>query len=48
MTQSLTKGAIVRETYTILSHDEFTERFEIAEPGKEFEVYSKARLKRIR
>jgi len=27
-----------RETYTILSRDEFTERFEIAEPGKDFEL----------
>jgi hypothetical protein len=41
-------GYRARETYTILSDDEFTERFEIAEPGKEFELYSEARLKRIR
>jgi hypothetical protein len=31
-----------------MSRDEFTERFEIAEPGKDFEVYSEARLKRVR
>jgi len=30
-------GYRARETYTILSEDEFTERFEIAEPGKDFE-----------
>ena len=32
----------------VTSRDEFTERFEIAEPGKDFEVYSEARLKRVR
>jgi hypothetical protein len=35
-----------RESYELLSNDEFTEIFEVAEPGKEFEVYSRARLKR--
>jgi hypothetical protein len=37
-----------RETYTILSRDEFTERFDIAEPGKDFELYPEARLNRVR
>ena len=35
-------------SYTTLSRDEFTERFEIAEPGNDFELYSEARLKRVR
>lgn len=35
-----------RETYEQLSQDEFTETFELAPPGKPFEVYGKARLKR--
>jgi hypothetical protein len=35
-----------RETYEQLSGDEFTETFELAAPGKPFEVYGKARLKR--
>jgi hypothetical protein len=46
--ENIPPGYRARETYTILSDDEFTERFEIAEPGKEFELYSEARLKRIR
>ena len=41
-------GYRARETYTILSRDEFTERFDVAEPGKEFEVYSEARFRRVR
>ena len=35
-----------RETYDILSPDEFIETFELAEPGKEMQVYSKNHLKR--
>ncbi len=35
-----------RETYEFVSNDEFTETFEVAEPGKEFEVYSRAHLRR--
>jgi hypothetical protein len=46
--ENISPGYRARETYTILSDDEFTERFEIAEPGKEFEPYSEARLRRIR
>jgi hypothetical protein len=46
--ENIPPGYRARETYTILSRDEFTERFEIAEPGKDFELYSEARLKRVR
>jgi hypothetical protein len=46
--ENIPAGYRARETYTILSHDEFTERFEIAEPGKDFELYSEAQLKRVR
>ena len=46
--ENIPAGYRARETYTILSDDEFTECFEIAEPGKEFELYSEARLRRIR
>ena len=45
--ENIPAGYRARETYTILSRDEFTERFEIAEPGKDFELYSEARLKRV-
>lgn len=37
-----------RETYTIISPDEFVEVFELAPPGKPFEVYSKTHLKRVK
>ena len=45
--ENLPVGFRARETYTILSRDEFTERFEVAEPGKEFELYSEARFRRV-
>lgn len=38
--------SVARETYTVVGPDEFEEVFEIAGPGKPFEVYSRARLKR--
>jgi hypothetical protein len=37
-----------RETYTIHGADEFEEAFEVAAPGKDFQVYSRTRLKRVR
>ena len=46
--ENIPPGYRARETYTILSHDEFVERFEIAEPGKDFALYSEAHLKRVR
>lgn len=36
-----------RETYTIFGPDEFEELFELAEPGKNFELYSRARFTRV-
>lgn len=35
-----------RETYEIVSPDEFVETFELAPPGKPFQVYSRTRLRR--
>ena len=46
--ENIPAGYRARETYTILSPDEFIERFEIADPGKDFQLYSEARLKRVR
>lgn len=46
--ENIPPGYRARETYTILSRDEFIERFEIADPGKDFELYSEAHLKRVR
>jgi hypothetical protein len=37
-----------RETYKILNEDEFVEIFELAEPGKGFEVYTENHLRRKR
>ncbi len=37
-----------RETYEILSPDNFVETFEIAAPGKEFQVYSRNSFKRVK
>ena len=36
-----------RETYEVLGANEFTETFELAEPGKPFQVYSKNHFKRV-
>lgn len=46
--ENIPAGFRAKETYHIISADEFTETFELAEPGKEFEVYSKATLKRVK
>jgi hypothetical protein len=46
--ENIPVGYRARETYTILSGDEFTERFEISELGKDFELYSETRFKRVR
>jgi hypothetical protein len=35
-----------RETYEVISNDEFVETFELAEPGKEFQVYSRNHFRR--
>jgi hypothetical protein len=37
-----------RETYRIVSDDEFIETFALAEPGKEFATYSETRFRRRR
>jgi hypothetical protein len=44
--ENIPAGYRARETYTVVGPDEFVERFELAEPGKEFEVYSETRFKR--
>jgi hypothetical protein len=37
-----------RETYRIVSDDEFVETFALAQPGQEFETYSETRFRRQR
>jgi hypothetical protein len=44
--ENIPQGYRARETYKLISENEFIEVFEIAEPGKDFEVYSEAKLKR--
>lgn len=44
--ENIPSGFKARETLKILGADEFTEVFEIAEPGKGFEVYSENHYRR--
>jgi hypothetical protein len=46
--ENIPAGYRARETYIVLGPDEFDEVFELAEPGKPFELYSRAHLKRVR
>jgi len=45
--ENIPAGYRARETYTFTGTDAVEEVFEIAEPGKDFAVYSRARLKRV-
>ncbi len=44
--ENIPPGWRARETYRILSADEFVEEFELAAPGKDFELYSESRHRR--
>ena len=44
--ENIPAGYRARETYRILNEKEFVEVFELAEPGKEFAVYSENHFKR--
>jgi len=46
--ENIPSGFRARETYVGHGPDEFEEIFELAEPGKPFELYSRARLKRVK
>jgi hypothetical protein len=45
--ENIAPGWRARETYTIASKDEIIERFELAAPGKDFELYTENRLRRV-
>jgi hypothetical protein len=45
--ENIPAGWRARETYVVHRPDEFEEIFELAESGKPFELYSRARLKRV-
>ena len=44
--ENIPPGWRAKESYRILNNDEFVEVFELAAPGKEFEVYTENRFKR--
>ena len=44
--ENIPAGWRARETYRIVSRDEFVEVFELAEPGKDFEIYTENRYTR--
>lgn len=44
--ENVPAGWKARETYDVISRDEFVETFELAKAGGAYEVYSKARFKR--
>ncbi len=46
--ENIPPGYRSRETHVILGPDEFEEVFELADPGQDFVVYSRTRLKRVR
>lgn len=46
--ENIPEGFRAKETYKIINENEFTETFELSEPGKDFELYSKATLKRVK
>lgn len=45
--ENIPSGWKARETYQLLSPDEFVETFELASGGGAYEVYSQARFKRV-
>ena len=46
--ENIPEGWRARETYKFLGADEFEEVFELAEPKKDFAVYSRSRMRRVR
>ena len=46
--ENIPAGWRARETWRITGADSFVEAFELAEPGKDFTIYSETRLTRRR
>jgi len=46
--ENLAAGWRAKKSYRILSTDEFEETFSLAPPGKDFEVFTIAHLKRVK
>ena len=45
--ENIPAGFRARETYVSLGPDGFEETFELAEPGKDWQLYSRTRFKRV-
>jgi hypothetical protein len=45
--ENMASGARARETFEVYSSDEFIETFEVAEPGKALDLYSRTRFTRV-
>lgn len=45
--ENISPGWRARETYQVANPDEFKETFELAAPGKDFELYVRSQFKRI-
>lgn len=46
--ENIPPGYRAKETWTFPSPNEFIERFELAEPGNDFELYSETHLRRVK
>lgn len=46
--ENIHTGWRAKESYRVISPDEFIETFELAEPGKDYEVYTECHLKRTK
>ena len=46
--ENLAAGWKAREKYSVVSENEFIETFELAAPGKDFDVYSQTHFKRAK
>ena len=46
--ENIPAGYRARDTYRRVGPDEFEETFEIAEPGKDFALYSRSILRRVK
>ncbi len=46
--ENIPTGWRAKETYKVVTPNEFIETFELAEPGKDYEVYTQCHLRRIK
>jgi hypothetical protein len=46
--ENIQPGCRAKETYKVISPDEFIETFALAAPGMDFEVYTQCHLKKCR